>query len=684
MTLPTDTFLYGGDYNPEQWPEEVWATDMALLAEAGITSVTLNVFAWASLQPSADVYDFARLDRIVRTVSDAGMRIVLATSTAAIPAWMSLHHPDVNRVDQRGTRRRHGQRHNPCISSPTFRTYAAALAGKLAERYGAEPNLVAWHVSNEYGGFCWCDLCAEGFRGWLRSRYGTLEALNQAWNSAFWSHTYHSFAEIFPPDQRGDAISADTTSNAAFVGSKVVLPGAALDYRRFYGAQVLESYREEKAAIRRFDRVRPVTTNMMGTFEDYDYFTWSEDVDVVSWDSYPAFDTSPAEVSMRHDLMRAVGKQKPFMLMEQTPSRQNWQPYNSLKRPGQLRAQSWQAVARGADTVQYFQLRQSAGGCEKFHGAVIGANGSARTREFREVAALGAELGRVGTRVLGSQVEHGTVGIVFDWPSRWGIGFSAGPSVSLDYVNETLRWYTEVSRRNVPVDLLSRDSDLTGYDAVIAPCLYLLSEATIAALRAYVEAGGRLLLTPMSALVGESDLLFQGEAPVPFRDLAGVWIDETDALPPGTRVPVTFTDGGVHAASGEILADVVHADEGTQVLATYAGEFYAGTPALTFRPSGGGGGVLYAATFPCGDGLRATVDALLGEKAAGVPTPDGVQLSRRVRDDGTVLTFVVNTTGSAHTVDVDGLAGTDILGGGPVEGSIALGPYGVAVVEAGA
>ncbi|UNX53766.1 beta-galactosidase [Georgenia sp. TF02-10] len=669
----TGRILYGGDYNPEQWPEEVWAEDMELLRQAEINTVTLNVFSWATLQPADDVYDFARLDRIVQTVADAGMSIVLATSTAALPPWMSLKHPDVNRVDAQGRRMRHGARHNACISSPTYRRYSVALAERLAERYAEVPSLVAWHVSNEYGGFCWCDLCAQAFRDWLRTRYGTVEAVNDAWNSAFWSHTYHSFEEIFPPNELGDAMA----------GGKAVLPGSALDYQRFYGSSVLDSFREEKAAIRRFDTARAVTTNMMGTFPDYDYFAWSDDLDVVSWDSYPAHDTTPAQIALRHDLMRAVGRQRPFMLMEQTPSRQNWQPYNSLKRPGQMRQQSWQAVARGADTVQFFQLRQSRAGCEKFHGAVIGTDGTGSTRTFREVAELGAELARVSPQVVGSRVEHGSVAVVFDWPSRWAIGYSAGPSRSLEYVREVERWYAELHRRNVPVDVVPATGPFDGYAAVVAPCLYMLPEGLAEGLRRYVADGGRLLLTPMTGLVDEHDRLHLGQAPVPLRDLAGVWVEETDALPPSRTVPLAFGDAasaGDDGAHGTVLCDVVRADDGTQVLARYAGEYYAGSPALTFRPSGSGGGVLYSASFPDEVGTRLTVDALLdGTGVVGHDLPAGVELSRRVREDGTALTFLVNTTGQSQAVRLE-LSGQDLLTGAAFEGAGMLEPYGVAVV----
>lgn len=729
------SMLYGGDYNPEQWPEEVWHEDMRLFKEAGINEVTLNVFSWAQLQPSEDEYDFSKLDRIVDTVSNAGMSIVMATSTGALPAWMALRHPDVNRVDEKGRKMRHRERHNACINSPTFRKYSVALAGKLAERYGSLPNLVAWHVGNEYGGMCWCDTCAKAFRAWLERRYGTIEAVNEAWNSAFWSHTYHSFDEIFPPNELGDTTSW---------GGKAILGGYSLDYQRFYGECVLDSYNEEKAAIRAFDPVNPVTTNMMGTFPTYDYFRWRagfggasvgeaadgtavpSGVDIVSWDSYPRPTTPPANVAFCHELMRGVGGGGPWMLMEQTPSRQNWMAYNTQKRPGQMRELSWQAVAHGADTVQFFQLRQNRSGCEKFHGAVISSDGTNRTRAFRECAELGAELGRVSGRILGSHMVASRVALIFDWPSRWAIGLSAGPTISMDYVAEVQRWYTELHRRNVAVDIISSYDTIDQYDVVLAPCLYMMSDEVIARLRAFVTGGGRLLLTPLSALTDEHDSLYQGEIPVPLRDLAGVWAEETDALDlEQTVVPLRFADytgdsaavaselNKVASPHGRVLFDVLEPDEGTQVLATYGSEYYVGTPAFTFRPSAGNGGVFYAATFPDDAAMPLFVDAVLaGTGIAGltdsplVGTVDQpaevcgcsdadasddhdsgrtvtLEVTQRIADDGTTFTFVLNPANERVRVDFPNeLAGHDLLSDEDVAaGPRTLEPFAVLVLE---
>ena len=677
----TGTILYGGDYNPEQWPENIWVEDMELFKRAGINEVTLNVFSWSALQPDEETFDFSKLDRIVSVVGDAGMKIVMATSTAALPAWMTLKYPEVGRVDIHGRKMRHGKRHNACINSPLYRKFSKGLAARLAERYSSNPHLVGWHINNEYGGFCWCETCASAFREWLISHYTTVEKVNSAWNTAFWGHTYHSFDEIFPPNELGDFREGM---------NKAILPAYSLDYQRFYGDAVRDSFNEEKRAIRDFDCKNPVTTNMMGTFKDYDYFAWRADndfsgsgVDVVSWDSYPAYDTTSAQTSMRHALMRAVGKGESFVLMEQTPSRQNWQPYNSLKRPGQMREQSWQAIAHGADAIQFFQLRQSRSGCEKFHGAVVGSDGTDKTRTFQECARLGEELKKFGSVISGSKVERGSVAIIFDWESWWALSYSAGPTVSPDYVNEVSRWYAELFKRNIAIDVVSAHDDLSGYRVVLAPLLYMMDNDTVHNMQDYLSSGGELLMTTMSGLVDEHDSLYQGEIPVPFREAAGIWAEETDALPPSLDVAVVM-ESNVQDLKSQILCDVIHADDDTQVIARYAGEYYSDTPVYTYKPSSSGGGVHYVATIPNNGLLKAIVDNVVKDISSedSVSVPDGVEVNRRVREDGTNLVFVINS-GDQTAIATSRGKSTDLLTGQEFDNGseIVLDAFGVAILQ---
>lgn len=670
---PFSDFLFGGDYNPEQWPHEIWLQDMQLLTDAAVNSATINVFSWAQLQPAETEYDFSTLDRIVKLLVDHHFKIVLATSTAALPAWMARRYPDVNRVDYEGRRHHHGQRHNACPNSPTFRKMSVALTSRLAERYGHFSEVVCWHVSNEYGGLCYCDNCARAFRVWLQQRYTNLEALNEAWYSHFWGHTYSSWDDIIPPNGLGDGINNDRNT---------VLSGSAIDYRRFMSDSILQNFIDEKQAIRQFDEETPVTTNLMGTFKDLDYFKWATHLDIVSWDNYPAFNTPASFTSLCHDLMRGLKHGQPFMLMEQTPSQQNWQPYNSLKRPGQMREMSYQAVAHGADTIQYFQLRQSRGGTEKFHGAVINADNSNQTRVYRETAALGHELARVGQQLQNGQ-SVAQVAIIFDWDNYWAVDYSSGPNVELEYVDQVHQFYAALYRQHVAVDFISSDTsleELQRYQLVLAPVLMMVKPGLAEHITDYVQAGGHFVTSFLSGLSDEHDNLFIGGYPGPFRQLSGVWAEEIDALPPHTEIPLDF--GKVDQAAISMVANVLHT-EGADVLATYGGDdFYHGTPAITRHTVQAGtcdyvGGVLNETAF---DALAK--DWIANFNLTAYELPAAVELTTR-HYTNYELHYLLNHTQSAASFTVpQKLQGTqDLLSEQVLTDSLTLDPYAVMILK---
>jgi beta-galactosidase len=667
---------YGGDYNPEQWPREVRDDDMRLFRLAGIDIATIGVFSWSLLQPSEDAYAFEWLDEIADALHANGVAMCLATATAAHPAWMAHRHPDVLRVDFQGRRRAYGQRHNSCPSSPTYRAYAPKLAGLLAERYGGHPGLAVWHVNNEYGGNCYCDACAAAFRTWLRDRYGDLDAVNEAWNTRFWSHTFYDWDEIVPPNLLSEHLDARRTC----------FQGISLDYARFNSDNLLGCFLLERDAIRAHSTDVPITTNMMGTYKPLDYFAWAPHLDVISWDSYPALDTPVSTTAFRHDLMRGLKDGRPFMLMEQTPSQQNWQPYNSLKRPGVMRLWSLQAVARGADTVMFFQLRRSRGACEKFHGAVIEHAGHEHTRVFRECAALGAELGELGATVLGARVEA-RVAIVFDWDTWWALEYSSGPSIDLGYLDEVLAWHRALFDRNVPVDVIGVGADLTRYDLVLAPLLYMVKPGFAATLEAFVAGGGRFVTTYFSGIVDERDLVTLGGYPGELRALLGIWVEETDALLPGAANRIVMRDGMTGFATEyacDLLCDVIHA-ESADVVAVYGDDFYAGTPVVTKHRNGEGEawyvGSRADAAFR-GDLVAAL--CLAAGIAPPLTVPSGVEVTRREHADRSVV-FVLNHNDEPREVDLGSTPYHDALRDRPRTGTIVLPPKEVLIlVESGA
>ncbi|MFR1799558.1 MAG: beta-galactosidase [Enterococcus casseliflavus] len=573
MTKFFDRILFGGDYNPNQWPKEIWEEDIRIFKKASINSATVNVFSWAKIQPSENCYDFEELDQIIEKLSTEGFDIVLATSTAALPAWMFKKYPEVARTDYDGRHHKFGQRHNACPNSLVYQKYAERLATKLAERYGENPQVTCWHINNEYGGECYCDNCEKAFRVWLKDKYHTIEALNKAWNMEFWGHTVYEWDEIVLPNALSEGIGYDKTAFA----------GISIDYRRFNSDSLLKNYMMERDAIRKIDPTTPITTNLMGTFKGLDYFKWAKEMDLVSWDNYPSYNTPWSLVAMTHDLMRGL-KQQPFMLMEQTPSQQNWQPYNSLKKPGQMRAQSYQTIAHGADTIQYFQLRRSIGACEKFHGAVIEHVGHEDTRVFRETAALGAELAQLSD-IIGTQTQA-QVAVIFDWDNYWALEYTSGPTVDLKYVEQIHRYYRYFYEQNIAVDLVPVDADLSKYKLVAAPALYMIKEGMQERLTDFVMQGGALLTTYMSGIVDQSDNVHLGGYPGPLRELAGIWVEEIDALAPEQSNGVSLVNEELSGTSN-LVSDLIHL-ENAEALAHYTSNFYAGMPAVTKNTFGDG------------------------------------------------------------------------------------------------
>lgn len=663
---------HGGDYNPEQWDsQEIWDEDVRMFKLAGIDVATLNVFSWALNQPNENTYNFDWLDDKINRLYENGIYTCLATSTAAHPAWMAKKYPDVLRVDFYGRKRKFGSRHNSCPNSPTYREYSEKIADKLAERYKDHPAVLIWHVSNEYGGYCYCDNCQDAFRVWLSDKYGTLEKLNKAWNTGFWGHTFYEWDEIVAPN----ILSEEREDNVSD------FQGISLDYRRFQSDSLLDCYKLEYNAIRKHTPNIPITTNLMGTYPMLDYFKWAKEMDVVSWDNYPAIDTPFSYTAMTHDLMRGLKSGQPFMLMEQTPSQQNWQPYNSLKRPGVMRLWSYQAIGRGADTILYFQLRRSVGACEKYHGAVIEHVGHENTRVFNEVAQIGSEFNQLGDTLLDARV-NARVAIVFDWENRWATELSSGPSVSLDYVNEVHKYYDALYKLNVQVDMVGVEEDLSQYDVVIAPVLYMVKEGYAAKVERFVENGGTFITTFFSGIVNETDIVTLGGYPGELRNVLGIWAEEIDALHPDetNEIVVTGSRGSLSGSySCNLLFDLIHT-EGAQAVAEYGSDFYQGMPVLTVNEFGKGK-AWYVASSPDAEFLVDFLQTVC--KEAGVEpllsVPEGVETTERVKDGQTYL-FVLNHNNKAESIDLKDSQYKELLTAQQLSGTVELEAKGVFIL----
>ncbi|MET0162508.1 MAG: beta-galactosidase [Microbacteriaceae bacterium] len=659
--------LYGADYNPEQWPEQIWPEDVERMREAGVNIVSLAIFSWSRIQPAEDRWDFEWLDRIIDLLHAGGIRVNLATATASPPPWASIRYPEILPQDEDGTVFSQGSRQAYAPSSPVYRRLASELVRRIAERYVDHPAVVMWHINNEYGCHLntdYSDAARDAFRTWLTARYGSIEALNTAWGTDFWSQRYGGFDEILPPRK------APYSRN----------PSAVLDFRRFTSDMLIECYVMERDVLRAAGATQPMTTNFMGPFKPADYFRWAELVDVVADDCYP--DPSSADrvrdIAFQRDLMRSLKPGVPWILMEQAANAVNWRPSNASKPEGRLVAESLQSVARGADGVMFFQWRQSAGGAEKFHSAMLPQAGTS-ARSWHDVVGLGARLGALET--LPAPDREARVALVFDWENWWAVEGSDHPVV-IDYLAEVREWYGALHGRSVQVDIVPPERiDRERYDLVVAPFLYLLRDEGAARLRAFVEAGGVLAVGPFSDVVDADDRFRTGGFLTQLGPVLGVGLDDFGALaahPGGVAMPSPARDAiGVDWAGepfrGSLLAEDLRA-EGAEVLARFTDGIPAGQPALT-RNAFGEGEAWYVGTQPDRGGIARIVDALLDRAGAepvlpGLPT--GVEAARR----GDVV-FLINHSAAAVQLAVDA---HDLESGASVTG-VDLAPEGVAVLR---
>jgi beta-galactosidase len=649
--------VFGGDYNPEQWPPDVQLEDVALMRQAGVNAVTLGVFAWALLEPEPGRYDFGWLDAVLDRLHDAGVSAVLATPTASPPAWFSTAHPDTLPVTREGVRLGIGARESFCPSSARYRQAAVGIARRLGEHYRAHPALALWHVGNEHGAHidgCYCAASEEAFRVWLQRRYGDIATLNEAWGTTFWGQRYTGWEQVGVPRRAPMPVN----------------PGQQLDFRRFTDAQFRDCYRAERDVLRELTPAIPVTTNFMSSSCPHlDYWSWAGEVDVVANNHYLTAEDpqNHLDLAMSADLTRSLAGGRPWMLMEHSTSAVNWQPRNLAKRPGEMSRNSLTHVARGSDSVMFFQWRASRVGAEKFHSAMLPQAGT-DSRVWREVTELGGKLAAL-REVAGATVTT-QVGIVWDWNAMWALELEYRPSVDITYRGAVDAAYGALWRRGLTVEFVRPGEVPKHLRLLLVPSLYLCSAGTAAALRRYVEGGGQLLVWCFSGIVDDTDVVHPGAYPGALRDLLGLWIEEFHPLAAGGRVQV----GPGHEAS--LWSESVVTSTASTVWTFGTGPDTAG-PALT-RNDVGLGSAWYLATRPERAGLDAVLDLLV--PAAGLPAAavaQGLEVVRRVGPDARYL-FVIN-----HA-DVDASLpahGVDLLTGSRHDGALTVAAGGVAVLR---
>lgn len=641
---------YGGDYNPDQWPEEVWDDDVRLMKKVGVNLVSVGIFSWAKIETSEGVYDFDWLDRIIDKLGEAGIAVDLASATASPPMWLTQAHPEVLWKDYRGDACQPGARQHWRPTSPVFREYALKLCRAMAEHYKGNPYVVAWHVSNEYGchnRFDYSEDAEHAFQQWCEERYGTIDAVNDAWGTAFWAQRMNDFSEIVPPRFIGDG--------------NFMNPGKLLDFKRFSSDALKAFYIAERDTLVEITPDLPLTTNFMvsasGSVLDYD--DWGDEVDFVSNDHY--FIPGEAhldELAFSASLVDGIARKDPWFLMEHSTSAVNWREINYRKEPGQLVRDSLAHVAMGADAVCYFQWRQSKAGAEKFHSAMVPHAGE-DSAVFRDVCELGADLNKLSDEgILGSRLAKSRVAVVFDYESEWATEHTATPTQHVHHVDEPLAWFRALADQGVTADVVPVRGAWDGYEMVVLPSVYLLSEETTRRVRDYVVGGGRLVVTYYTGISDEKDHVWLGGYPGSIRDVVGVRVEEF--MPMGndfTGVPdrLELSNGAVAHDIADVIGSV---DESATVLATFKDNPWTGMD---------GAPAIVAHTF--GEGRSVYVGARLGREGLALSLPeileslgmaeaggnDGRVLHvEREGADGSRFVFSLNRTHETVRVPVEG------------------------------
>lgn len=646
---------YGGDYNPEQWPEPVWLEDVALMREAGVNLVSLGVFAWSRLEPAEGRYEFGWLDRVMDLLADGGVGVALATPTASPPPWFSLAHPDALPVTADGVRLTHGSRDTYCASAPAYRQAALRVAGELAQRYRDHPALRLWHVHNEYGTWCHCAHTATAFREWLRRRYGGLDELNDAWTTSFWSQYYSDWAQIQPP------LATQYLSN----------PAQQLDFRRFTSDELLAAYCEQRDLLRTATPGTPVTTNfVLGGWVPVEHWSWSSEVDIVAIDHYPdrAGVAAAEQTAFAADLARGWAGGQPWLLLEQAPNLIYSAGRMLAKEPGQMTRHSLAHIARGSRGAMFFQWRQPVGGAERFHSAML-PHAGADSRIFRESAVLGRLLGELDDPGLVTEpVDIGArTAIVWDDQSWWALQSSGLPTAALRYLEPIQAVHRVLWRAGVPVDFVAPGAELGEYALVLVPSLYLVSDQVAASLTSYVDEGGQLVVWYFSGIADEAGRVRLGGYPGALRELLGVRVEEFLPLAEGEAAPLST---GEHGRDWSERLAVTTA----QVVVSYA----TGLPAIT-RNHYSRGSAWYVSTWLDDLALArllAEIAAVAGVAQEQAP-PAGVEVVHR-RVGSTGWSFVLNHSDAERAVAVRGV---DAVDGSEITGLRAVPAGGYAIVR---
>lgn len=685
ITPKIPKIIFGGDYFPEQWPQEIWKEDLSLMKKCNVNMVSIAIFTWALLQPDENTWTFDWLDKIMDMLAENGIFACLATSTAAPPIWLAHKYDDVLPVTESGQKIDYGSRQAYCINSPTYRKFIRRLAEKIAQRYKNHKALALWHINNEYANknqMCFCKNCEKLFREWLQKKYGTIGKLNDVWGTIFWGEKYFSWEQINTP--KASSGSRNSTK--------------LLDYKRFSSESFFTLYLEEYNVLREISPDIPITTNFEGDWRKFDHSLFKNHLDVVSWNCYPdpANPDSRKWAALRHSMMRSL-LGKPFMLMEQAPSQVDWYPVNINKPPGLMRLWSYQAIAHGSDSIMYYQWRASRKGAERYHSGMIPHFGQ-DSRVFKEICSLGNELEKA-KEVIGSAIDS-KVAIIMDNDSWWTVDNPYGPAGSKSLDNETFwnanaqpfptvlvsyfgeleYYFNALHNMNVAVDVIVVNYDFSKYKIVIAPLLHMIKSGFKEAVENFVKKGGIFITTYFTGLIDESVGVYLDGYPGPLRDVVGVKVEEYNPLPPGGEniMRMNGLAGFKNNYDCSVWCDVIHST-GAKVLATFENDYYAGKPCLTENQFGKGK-AYYVGTRPNENFMKDFFAKILNEQGIALPDlPQDVELMTRRKNDRSYH-FYLNHATAEKKIKLPSGKYEDILTGHLYEGNLNLPQYGVSIL----
>jgi len=670
--------LLGVDYYPDQTPEALWEEDSRMMSDMGFTNVRIAEFAWALMEPSEGKFEFGWLHRAIQILHKHNIGVILGTPSAAPPPWLSAKYPDIFEVNAQGQRLRPGGRRFTCPTNPVYRKLSLAIATQMAKKFGETEGVIGWQIDNELtlGSSlrCYCNFCQVGFQNWLRTRYSTLDNLNQSWGTIFWSQTYTDFSQIPVPLQSGGDPN----------------PGLALDYDRYQSYANTSFTEEQLAMLRQMCPTHFVTTNNVGLVDTIDMRDLYAKLDFAAFDNYPGFfdmlmaqeGKSPlpegiaSTISLGHDLARSVKGGEPFMIMEEQSGKAGQKTFAPQPETGQVRLWTYQGVAHGAMGINYFRWDTATFGAEEYWHGILNHDRS-KSPAYEEIRQTVKELKALGQEVLYSQYAAQTA-LVFDYDCSWAVKIQPG-HYALDYMTQVTSWYGAISASHTGIDLIAPEADLSPYKIVFAPLAYLMSEKQAAKIKSFVQAGGMFVTNFRLGVKTESSQIVRTPLPGLLRDVMGVTV--ADYVPIYSAKNAVKFAPGLAGPDGEcgLWTDILQ-PTGAEVLASYTKGSHAGEAAITMNTVGSGKAVYIGADLDAASLARVlrTLSGLAGVKPP-LEVPPGIELTVRRAGDKQWI-FVLNHTSVSQSVSIPKTF-TDLLTGGTHDGKVDVSGYGVRVLQ---